>query len=380
MSSTQPTAPRIEWPTAIMFGVTTAVTLTAVPLYGWFNDFSTTAWVSAFVLWVYCGISIGSGYHRLWSHRTYDAHWLLKGFFAIGGAFALQNSILQWCARHRVHHRHVDVEDKDPHSIKLGVWYAHMGWMLRDYEPGRADFSTVPDLKRDPVVMWQHRNYWTLTWSMNLGVPALIGFIAGDFWGCLLLAGFARLVVNHQVTFMINSLAHVWGKRPYTEENTARDNWFLALLTCGEGYHNFHHKFEGDYRNGVRWWQLDLNKWFINACSWLKLASNFKRTPKIQILRAKVKLQFERAQERLQQVDNGEVVNFREALDREYQQFLDTAKAWQELQVQRVQKTRADLQERWNRTAVRTRMRELEYSLKMQRKRISVLVAAIPVA
>ncbi|MEM1090068.1 MAG: fatty acid desaturase [Pseudomonadota bacterium] len=378
MSSSETTAAPIEWATTIMFALTTLVTVTVVPIYAWFNDFSATAWISALLLWVYCGIAIGSGYHRLWSHRTYEAHWLLKLFFAIGGAFALQHSILQWSARHRVHHRHVDEEEKDPHSIKRGFWYAHMGWMIRDYEPARIGFDKVPDLKRDPIVMWQHRNYWLLTWTANLGVPALIGLIAGDLWGCLLLAGFARLVLNHQVTFMINSLAHMWGNQPYTEENTARDNWLIALVTCGEGYHNFHHMFEGDYRNGVRWWQIDLNKWFINVCSWFGLAKNFRRTPKIQILRAKVKLQFERAQARLSRIESGES-SFRDTLDAEYEQFLATVKAWQELQVQRVQKKRADLQERWSKTAISTRMRELEYSLKMQRKRISHMVAAIPV-
>ena len=112
--------------------------------------FSTTAWVSALVLWFVCGISIGSGYHRLFSHRTYEAHWLLRLFFALGGALALQNSILVWCARHRAHHAHVDDEDKDPHSIRLGFWYAHIGWMLRDYEAGKVNMERVPDLERDP--------------------------------------------------------------------------------------------------------------------------------------------------------------------------------------------------------------------------------------
>ncbi|MEM9531174.1 MAG: fatty acid desaturase [Pseudomonadota bacterium] len=367
----------IEWATAVTFAITTAVAVIGVPLYAWFFDYSATAWISALLLWFYCGISIGSGYHRLWSHRTYEAHFLLKVFFALGGALALQNNILLWSARHRTHHRHVDDEDKDPHSIRLGFWYAHVGWMLRDYKPARTDLKNVPDLRRDPVVMWQFRNYWTLTWLMNLGVPALIGWIAGDLWGVILLAGFLRLVVNHQITFMVNSLAHMWGKQPFTEENTARDNWLIALLTFGEGYHNFHHIFAGDYRCGAGWWQLDINKWFLNVSRMLGLAKNFKRTPKLQILRAKLNLQFERAKARAEQSSSPK---WKETLDREYQQFLETVRSLQELQAEWMQKTRESIQERWKNAEFRTRIKELEYRLKMQRVRIRQLAIAIPVS
>lgn len=371
-SSTRP-APSIEWATAITFAITTAVAVIAVPIYGYFFGFSTTAWVAALLLWIACGISIGSGYHRLWSHRTYEAHWLLRVFFALGGALALQNSALVWCARHRVHHKHVDEEDADPHSIKLGFWYAHIGWMLRDYEPGRVDFSRVRDLERDPIVAWQHRHYWALTWSMNLGLPAVIGLLAGDLWGVILLAGFLRLVVNHQVTFMVNSLAHMWGKRPYSEENTARDNWFLAILTFGEGYHNFHHAFQADYRNGARWWQFDINKWFLNICRLFGLCRNFKVTPQFRILRAKLNIQFERARARISESDG-----WKETLDREYQQFRETVVAWQALQRERVKQTRQSLKARWESAELRSRMQELEFSLKLQRKRLREIMSALP--
>ena len=114
---------------------------------------------------------------------------------------------------------------------------------------------------------------------MNLGVPLLLGLWHGDIWGCLLLPGLLRLVVSHHVTFFINSLAHYWGSRPYTTENTARDNGILALLTYGEGYHNFHHIFQWDYRNGVRWFQYDPTKWWIAFCSFVGLAKALRRVP-----------------------------------------------------------------------------------------------------
>lgn len=375
MENSKTKRPPLEWSTATMFLLTSIAAVTLVPWFGLVEGYSATAWVTFLVLWVYCGISIGSGYHRLWSHRTYKAHWLLRLFFALGGALSLQNSVMVWCSRHRNHHRYVDLEDQDPHSIRLGFWYAHIGWMLRDYEPARIDFSNVPDLQRDPIVKWQHQNYWLLTWTMNLGVPALIGWVAGNFWGVLLLGGVLRLVVNHQVTFFINSLAHMWGKRPYSEESTARDNWFLAMITFGEGYHNFHHTFQGDYRNGVRWWQLDLNKWFLNVCRILGLGWDFKTTPRFRILRAKVAMEFENARRRL--ADSASDNGWKESLDREYQQFLETVKAFQELQMNRVNSARKSLRERWEANSLRTRMKELEYSLKMQRKRVSLLAAAL---
>src|SRR5690606_6955617 len=143
-----------------------------------------------------------------------------KWFFALFGAGATQNSILVWASGHRRHHRYVD-QDNDPYSAKRGLWYSHIGWMLRDYSTGREDFGNVPDLQRDPVVMFQHRHYVPLAIGMNLAPALLAGVVLGDVWGHLLLAGFLRLVVNHHVTFFINSLAHYWGKQPYTDANTA---------------------------------------------------------------------------------------------------------------------------------------------------------------
>ena len=119
----------------------------------------------------------------------------------------------------------------------------------------------------------------SLVLLMNLGVPVAIGLMVGDLWGVVLLGGLFRLVWSHHTTFFINSLAHIWGSRPYTDENTARDNPVLALFTYGEGYHNFHHIFQNDYRNGVKWWQYDPTKWLIATLSSVRLAGNLKRVP-----------------------------------------------------------------------------------------------------
>ena len=258
-----------------------------------------------------------------------------------------------------------------------------MGWMLRDYRSSEPDFSNAKDLQRDPIVMWQHRHYVALTLLMNLGLPLLLGVWHGDIIGTFLLVGLLRLVINHHVTFFINSLAHFWGSRPYTESNSARDNGFLAFLTYGEGYHNFHHIFQTDYRNGIRWWQWDPTKWMISACSRLGLASNLNRVPDFRIQRALLDAEFERARTKLEQAQNSESLLV--MLEREYQVFTDSINQWTALQAERygrkkeqlggaLEEKKMHLQQKWEHAALRTRLKELEYSLKMQRKRIDLLM------
>ncbi|WMS89276.1 acyl-CoA desaturase [Pleionea litopenaei] len=202
---------------------------------------------------------------------------------------------MHWSSDHRLHHGHVDDNDKDPYSAKRGFWYSHIGWMLREYQSHRYnDYSNVKDLQQDKIVMWQHRNYLWLTLLVNFGGPLLLGWIYGDVIGMLLVVGFLRLVISHHVTFFINSLAHIWGKQTYTDQNTARDNGFIALFTFGEGYHNFHHLFQNDYRNGIRWWHFDPTKWWIKTLSWLKLAKDLKRSDESKIERAKATMLMQR--------------------------------------------------------------------------------------
>ncbi len=366
-----------NWAVTTVLGLTFITAITVVPWYGFSHGYNAWAWMFFGIFLVLNGIGIGSGYHRLWSHRTYDAHPALKWLLAITGGMSLQNSIIVWSARHRVHHRDVDNNDKDPYSIGRGFWFAHIGWMLRDYESGKVDYSVVRDLQRDPVAAWQHRWYWTLVWTTNAAVPVFLGWLTGDVIGMFLLAGVARLVVNHHVTFFINSLAHMWGKQPYSDENTARDQHFLALITYGEGYHNYHHKFQTDYRCGIRWWHLDINKWFISTCALLGLVSNRKRAPQFKVLRARLNMEFKAARKKLEQA--GASAGWKEQFEREYAQFIATIKQWQQLQMERVQQGKQKLAERFEiETALlATHYRELEFSLKMQRKRLALLLAQV---
>ncbi len=366
-----------NWAVTTVLGLTFITAITVVPWYGFAHGYNAWNWTFFGIFLVLNGIGIGSGYHRLWSHRTYDAHPALKWLLAIMGGMSLQNSIIIWSARHRVHHRDVDNNDKDPYSIGRGFWFAHIGWMLRDYESGEVDYSVVRDLQRDPVAAWQHQWYWTLVWTTNAAVPVFLGWLTGDIIGMFLLAGVARLVVNHHVTFFINSLAHMWGKQPYSDENTARDQHFLALITYGEGYHNYHHQFQTDYRCGIRWWHLDINKWFISTCALLGLVSNRKRAPQFKVLRARLNMEFKAARKKLEQA--GASAGWKEQFESEYAQFIATIKQWQQLQMERVQQGKQKLAERFEiETALlATHYRELEFSLKMQRKRLALLLAQV---
>lgn len=315
------TKPPIIWTNVLVFSLTALIACVGVPIYQYTVGFDTFQIVATILATGFCGMSITAGYHRLWSHKAYDAHPVLQFIFAIGGAFALQNSALHWSSDHRIHHKHVDDNDKDPYSAKRGFWYSHIGWMLREYQSHRYnDYANVKDLQRNKIVMWQHKHYLKLTLLTNIGIPVLLGLIHGNMIGMLLSVGFLRLVVSHHFTFFINSLAHIWGSRPYTESNTARDNGVLAFFTYGEGYHNYHHIFEYDYRNGIRWWQYDPTKWFIKVCSYLKLTKNLRVSPEERIERAKAATLMQRAQATLAQ--RKEAAKTLQDLQAEYEKLL----------------------------------------------------------
>lgn len=301
--------PRLILTNVLVFVITGLIAAVLVPVEAIKNGFD-LAEISACVILIYfSGMSITAGYHRLWSHKAYEANVFVRVVLAIGGAMSLQNSILHWCSDHRIHHKHVDDNDNDPYSAKKGFWYSHIGWMLREYQVQRySDYSNCRDLQKDKVVMWQHNHYLKIMLAANFGVPLLLGWLNGDIWGMLLLAGVFRLVVVHHVTFFINSLAHIWGRQPYTDKNSARDNDLLAFFTFGEGYHNFHHIFEYDYRNGVKWWQFDPTKWLIRGLAFIGWTKNLRRCPEERIEKAKVAMQLKRAQAKVSTLPNAEEV------------------------------------------------------------------------
>ena len=240
------------------------------------------------------GTAISGGYHRLFSHRAYKASWLVRFLFLSVGAAAFENSALKWSSDHRVHHRHVDT-DQDPYTIGRGFWFAHWTWVMEDKA---LPIAGVADLEKDPLVQWQHRHHFFIG-AVVATIPLWIGLATGNLLGHLVFGLVLRIVLTHHTTFFINSAAHKFGSRPYTDANTARDNWLLAPLTYGEGYHNFHHQWQWDYRNGALWYQWDSTKWLLNLLGWLGLVGQFRRVSDAAMTRARLHMEEKRLRERL---------------------------------------------------------------------------------
>ena len=339
----------INWTASITLIGTPILAIILIPLYAYYYDFSVSAWVSLFFLLALSSLGITAGYHRLWAHRAYEAALPLKILLMIGGTFAVQNSILFWASGHRTHHRHVDDVDQDPYSIKRGFWYAHLGWMIRDHSPSEPDYKNAPDLINDKLVMFQHKYYVPMVIAVHVGLLGGVGWAVGDVWGVVLLGGLLRLIISHHVTFFINSLCHMWGKRPYTDENTARDNFVLAILTWGEGYHNYHHIFQYDYRNGVKWWQYDPTKWLIWTSSKLGLAKNLRRIPSFNIQKAELAMKFKYAEQDLAIYGhdvNTDILQMKQRIAQEYEAFTLTLNDWAKLKEQELQAKKAAMAEK----------------------------------
>jgi stearoyl-CoA desaturase (delta-9 desaturase) len=250
--------------------------------------------VIAFTFYVCAtGFSITTGYHRLFAHRSYECSRVVKVLYLLFGAAAFQHSVLSWCSEHRRHHKHIDRDD-DPYNIQRGFLWAHIGWLLVTDHKRNEDFSNVHDLLADPWIRLQHRWYLPLAVVMGFGVPFAFGWAVGNPWGCVLWAGIFRVVLVHHSTFLVNSLAHTLGRRPYTLAVSARDSVVTALLTFGEGYHNFHHRFAADYRNGVARASWDPSKWLIGVLERLGLAWNLRRVPRERIVAAELACDAER--------------------------------------------------------------------------------------
>jgi stearoyl-CoA desaturase (delta-9 desaturase) len=174
----------------------------------------------------------------------------------------------------------------DPYDITQGFWYAHMGWILFKLDPEPPQ-DNVADLRKDPLVQFQTDYYVLIAVVLGFLVPAGLGYWHAGWVGALggfLLAGVARVTVVQHMTFFINSLCHTVGDRPYSDRCSARDSWIMALFTFGEGYHNYHHEFQHDYRNGVKWWQWDPTKWSIWTLEKLRLVTGLRRVSEEKIL------------------------------------------------------------------------------------------------
>ena len=240
--------------------------------------------VLAAVLYVVCGLAMTAGYHRLFAHRTYRASVPVRWSMLLFGAGTFQNSALSWSADHRAHHADTDGDD-DPHAITRGIWFAHFGWLFRR-RVASADVSRLGDLWSVRSIRLQHRWYAVLAIGVGLVLPTAIASTWGDPLGGLFVAGLLRTVVMLQATFCINSLAHLIGTNRYDRRSTARDSLLTSVLTFGEGYHSFHHRFPFDYRSSPTWWHYDPNKWLIWSLARVHLVDTVRTASSTSISRA----------------------------------------------------------------------------------------------
>ena len=276
---------KTSWPVLLFILGYHLFLLVALPIYFFFHTPSIALIAYSLALVFICGVAITAGYHRLYSHQTYKTNPFIEAIFLFFASIATQGSALRWGYDHRMHHAFVDT-DKDPYSITRGFMHAHLYWMFRKSNP--IDPKVVSDLIKNPLLRFQDRYYVFCMLASNALITLAVGWLVSDYLGAFLFAWWVRLLISHHTTWCINSLAHKWGSQNYSEEHSAVDNYLISLLTYGEGYHNYHHSFAHDYRNGIRWYHFDPGKWLIWTLSKLGLARDVKRVNNYRIAKQMV--------------------------------------------------------------------------------------------
>lgn len=224
--------------------------------------------------WIVGSLGVGLGWHRLLTHRSFKAPKWLEYVLSIFGTMSMQDPPDKWVATHRQHHAFVDT-DKDPHSTRLGFLWAHVGWVVwgaaQDHDAA-AMKKYVPDLLKDKGHVLISRYYY-----VPIVISAIVLFAIGG-WTMVVWGVFGRVIVGWHTTWFVNSLSHLYGKRPHDTGDLSTNNWFVAILTFGEGWHNNHHAFPTSARHGLRWYQFDMNWITIRLMKRLGWATNI-RTP-----------------------------------------------------------------------------------------------------
>ena len=315
------------WINIIFFAVTTLGGVLGVPIY--YHYYGVTAGEIALALFFASatGLSITVGYHRLFSHATFKANPVVRFLLLFFGAAAFEQPALMWASQHRDHHRYVDT-DLDPYSIKKGFFYAHVGWLI--FWEHKINYENAKDLQQDPVLMHQFNHY--LLWCSFAGIifPVLIGAMMGHALGAFLLSVCLRITFVYHSTFCINSVCHMFGKSTYDIEASAKDHWLVAIITGGEGYHNFHHRFPSDYRNGVRWYHFDPSKWLIALMERLHLAWDLKTVSMFRILGAQLAAENKRMRQGLEKtVLSTKLTQALESLKHHYQRLSENLTRWE---------------------------------------------------
>jgi stearoyl-CoA desaturase (delta-9 desaturase) len=261
---------------------------------------------AAVIAYFWNGLGITVGYHRLFSHRAFAANRYLSMILSFAGAGAFQGSVKWWGRNHRIHHRYIDT-DRDPYNAMRGFFFTHMGWMLMKQDYSLLGHVDIADYHCSRDIMFQHNHYFPLAMISGIIIPTLVcGLGWGDWWGGYFYAALAKTVCVHHSTFCINSLAHTsfaGARQNYSDKHSSHDSFLCALATMGEGYHNFHHEFAQDYRNGIRWYHFDPSKWIIRLFEMVGLAKGLVRTPNDVIARNTMHMQHKRHMEAIRRLE-----------------------------------------------------------------------------
>ncbi|XP_060573447.1 stearoyl-CoA desaturase-like isoform X2 [Ruditapes philippinarum] len=272
---------QIVWRNAVIM-----VSLHLAGIYGVYlipkAKISTLVW--AYILYLCGGLGITAGAHRLWAHRSYKAELPMRILLAIFNSLAFQNDVIEWARDHRVHHKFSET-DADPHNAKRGFFFAHVGWLLVRKHPDvkrKGKLLDISDLLKDPVLRFQRRFYLPSVILMCFLMPTIVPAYC---WGESLVNAYficatLRYIITLNFTWLVNSLAHMWGMRPYDVRINPAENAFVALVSAGEGFHNYHHTFPHDYSTSEFGWRLNFTKFFIDICAALHLARDLKTIPK----------------------------------------------------------------------------------------------------
>ncbi|XP_029674735.1 (11Z)-hexadec-11-enoyl-CoA conjugase-like isoform X2 [Formica exsecta] len=246
--------------------------------FKWFEDVRTTIWM--IIMGVIQGLGVTAGAHRFWTHRAYKAKWPLRIILLICYTSAGQDNLYQWVRDHRVHHKFTDT-DADPYNARRGFFYSHIGWLMVRKHPDvirKGATVDMSDLDRDPLVVFQKKWYSYLALFLSIVVPTIVPWWG---WGENLWYAWhwtvTKYCINLNITWSVNSAAHMWGVKPFDKSITPTDNAGVSFLTLGEGWHNYHHVFPWDYKAGEfgNYW-FNFTATFIDLCAYLGLAYDLK--------------------------------------------------------------------------------------------------------
>jgi stearoyl-CoA desaturase (delta-9 desaturase) len=254
---------RTNWPTISVMAILHLGAIAALFFFTW-----RSLAVAIFLYWMLTCFGISMGYHRLLTHRSYKVPRVLEYFFAVCGALTLEGGPISWVATHRIHHQNSDCPG-DPHSPREGAWWAHVGWLLfgdANHCSTRRMSQYAPDMAKHRFYIWLNNYHWVPLVALSVILFA-IGGVSLLLWGICV-----RVVVGLHATWLINSATHMWGRRRFATRDDSRNNWWVALITFGEGWHNNHHAHPTSARHGLAWYEFDLSWVQIKILSLLRVA------------------------------------------------------------------------------------------------------------